>query len=245
MGETVQIEVLNWNKYNPRKDYHTHWFRLEDDLLDNPEFCDFSCQDFMTMFTIFCVTSQRQGKPWTFSVNWLAAKARLKPSEVKLGLEKLQEKHIVRISNGTRSVSDTKPNVHNEQYITNERTNSVGEISTKSPASPGKGTSLLIAEFFKAWKSKSDVRPHFGGKEQGILRRLAKDMSPEQFSELFQIYLQMKDPWFEKKGYDLATFEQNLHKISVSAQKGHEINDPIAQAKVAYERSRKQLENLP
>ena len=38
----------------------------------------------------------------------------------------------------------------------------------------------------------------------------------------------MDDKWFKTKSWDLATFEQNLHKISIAMQKGVALDDPFA-----------------
>lgn len=84
-----------------------------------------------------------------------------------------------------------------------------------------KKTPALIAAMVVAWQSKfPDTRPYLGGKELGILKRLSRDLSVEHFSELYQVYLQMRTPWFEEKKWDLATFEQNLQKINMARQSG-------------------------
>ena len=47
---------------------------------------------------------------------------------------------------------------------------------------------------------------------------------------MYQIFLQMEDPWFKKKKWDLATFEQNLTKISLADQQGVDDSDPFMAA---------------
>lgn len=99
----------------------------------------------------------------------------------------------------------------------------------------GKLTAEFIAVVMRAWKKKEPrTRPHIGGKEQGILRRLTKEFSVEDFDKVFQVYLQMKDPWFETKKWDLATFEANLHKITQATQVGTDDNDRFAVLRKKY-----------
>lgn len=102
------------------------------------------------------------------------------------------------------------------------------ETAVSAPSNKKPALNEYIASYIDAWQAvHPGTRPAMGGKEQGIIKRLAKDHSLEKFSALFQVFLQMKDSWFEKKQWDLATFEQNLHKIAIAAQKGHEHDDPF------------------
>jgi len=99
------------------------------------------------------------------------------------------------------------------------------KVPTKpSPPDPGslvnKQTAFVIAAYCQAFKARYNARPILGGKERGVIQRMLKDLPPEKLSAMLQVYLQMHDPWFDKKKHDLATFEQNLNKIAVSLQTG-------------------------
>jgi len=84
-----------------------------------------------------------------------------------------------------------------------------------------KNTSFYISQYVSHWTKKfPNTRPALGGKEQGILKRISKDYSPQEFSDLWQVYLQMNDDWFQKKCWDLTTFEQNINKIMLAKQNG-------------------------
>ena len=104
-----------------------------------------------------------------------------------------------------------------------------------------------VAAMVRAWSARwPNERPELGGKEQGILKRVAKSYSAQRFSELYQAYLQCEDEWFKKKGYDLATFEQNLQKIATALARGQtsEIDAAFARVRANIEAEKKQKDQI-
>lgn len=107
---------------------------------------------------------------------------------------------------------------------------SVGEGSCAPPA---KKSDLKIGEFIGAYvaafqkKFGEGVRPDLSGKTQGQIKTLLKDYGLDKAVQMIQVYLQMPDPWFQKKCYDFGTFMQNLQKVSLALQTGNESpNEP-------------------
>lgn len=104
-----------------------------------------------------------------------------------------------------------------------------GSIERAEPAEKKKSSfNEYITQYVTIWKKHNPgTRPSMMGKEQGILKRLSKDLTSDQFATLYDVYLQMKEPWFEKKQWDMATFEQNIHKVGIAAQRGMDSSDPL------------------
>jgi hypothetical protein len=84
------------------------------------------------------------------------------------------------------------------------------------------GAGLFIAAYVKAFQKRygDKARPDLGGKVQGEIKRLLKDMPIERAINLVQVYLQMETPWFKTKCYDIGTFMQNLNPIGVALDTG-------------------------
>ncbi len=60
MSDSIEIKILNWEKYNPRSDVKKpSWFRLENSLFDNPDFYEFSHEELCAMIYIFCMASKK------------------------------------------------------------------------------------------------------------------------------------------------------------------------------------------
>lgn len=90
---------------------------------------------------------------------------------------------------------------------------------------------LVMADYIVAYRSRFGTDPVRSGKIVGTWRRLLSQLGRERVTLLYQVYLQMKDPWFEKKKWDLSTFESNLEKIHLAAAQGIDESDPVQVAK--------------
>lgn len=130
-----------------------------------------------------------------------------------------------------------------EELRTKERVNAPDEISQdlvegkqnptelvkrakKKEQNPDEGNqdfAQLVGSVVSVYQKKFKARPALGGKEIGILKRLSRDYKSDVLINLLETFFQMRDKWFETKAWDLATFEQNIHKVSISLQTGREL----------------------
>ncbi len=79
----------------------------------------------------------------------------------------------------------------------------------------------VIAAYCLAFKDRySGSTPTIDPKDIGQLQRLCKVYSGGRLVNLVQVYVQMKDPFFEKRKHDLGTFIQNINKVGVAMQTG-------------------------
>lgn len=117
-----KIEVINWEKYNPRSDYHTHWFRIEDDLLSNPNIPEMNGEEFKVFIYIMCITCQKQGKSWFFDITRIGKMTGCSDINIKSVIKKLEQFQIIKltietVSNPIGFVSipiESDPTIHNE-----------------------------------------------------------------------------------------------------------------------------------
>lgn len=111
------IEVINWEKYNPRSKnevlkYHSHWFRLESSLLTSPQFYDWSAEELMVMISIFALQCQAQWKPFLLNISQISKIARAKVKVTNEVLAKLEQFHIIKVT--------VQQSVQNCTYITEQ-----------------------------------------------------------------------------------------------------------------------------
>lgn len=58
--DIIELEVLNWGKYNPRKDVkHPSWFAMSNRVLENTDLFDFTADEFKAFVYILCQASQQ------------------------------------------------------------------------------------------------------------------------------------------------------------------------------------------
>lgn len=93
------IEVVNWEKFNPRKDLKaTTWFRLQNNLFEHEDFIDFTDGEFMTMVYLLSQCSKKQSGTIKISAAHAERIGRRKLVDLDRTVDKLFELHIVRIT---------------------------------------------------------------------------------------------------------------------------------------------------
>lgn len=140
------IEVLNWEKWNPRKDVKKpSWFRMENDLLDgNPDFDDFICEELVTWWWILSQCSRAQRGTIKCSLEKWERIRGIPVAKAWGAVEKLIEMGTVRVTDTSRprDVGDTDAeqtrdvgveNASLSRTATNERTNVRDEHGDPNP----------------------------------------------------------------------------------------------------------------
>jgi len=124
--EWVEIEVINWEKYNPRSDRKSHsWFRVQNDIVAEPKFFGMSAAQKFISICLFAEISKNGGNPTKVNCFWLADQLKVKPSEIHQTIQKLVLSGVARLPLDTAWSPLDTTYTHNFQssLTTNERTN--------------------------------------------------------------------------------------------------------------------------
>lgn len=152
----VELEILNWDKYNPRKDLKTtSWLRLSNTTLEDPDFYDFAHAELLTWIYILSLASKKQSGLVRVHLGHLERIRGIKESEAKGAIEKLQQLQCVRVT-GASVYADDAPTLR-AQHTTNERTNVTNERNETNAATsdePMIAPSPLVEEFTQAFLSR-------------------------------------------------------------------------------------------
>lgn len=106
--ETISITVLNWQSWNPRKDYvRPTWFAMSNDLLDHPDFVDFTPQEFHAMLYILSQASKRKSPTYSLIVAH-AVKSNITRATLFSVIKKLERNQAVQVNEklGAESVQN-------------------------------------------------------------------------------------------------------------------------------------------
>jgi len=97
-----------------------------------------------------------------------------------------------------------------------------GERLPLAPRTEEQNVGQLVALYCNLWKEKynSPRSPDIRGKAAGQIKGLVKDLGYARVEILIEAYLQMSDTWFITKTHDVATFLDNLAKVSLFADSG-------------------------
>lgn len=135
----VEIEVLGWDKYNPRKDYKKPWwFALSNTITSDAMFSEFSDAEFRAWIHILCTASvQNTHKPRLF-IKHMERSTGIKRSALMSAIDKLKILKVIQTQAGicTDSVRDLCSTEQNSTI--QNRTNNIAQADA-------------FASFFEFW----------------------------------------------------------------------------------------------
>lgn len=89
---SIEIELLNWDKYNPRKDLKaTTWMRFQNSIFENPQFFDFDHSEICFWIYLLCMASKAQKANITVNIKHAEHIGRFKRSVIDSSIKKLIE----------------------------------------------------------------------------------------------------------------------------------------------------------
>jgi hypothetical protein len=152
MSETLTVEILNWDKYNPRKDVKKPaWFACSNSLFDNHEFYDFTHTEMISWIYMLSLASKKLSGVITIHWEHLERIGRIKKKDFLAAIEKLQRNHCVRVSSlptyGSRTESVQNPYATQQDKTLHNKTGQ--DTTCDAPAYAPDAES----EFVKIWNS--------------------------------------------------------------------------------------------
>lgn len=108
----IKIKVLDWEKFNPRKDIKSSsWFRLENNFFTNPKFFKLSHEQKLVWLFILCQASQKQSHEILICPDLTSALVRIDAEEVAYTILRLAELNQIEILEDSRDADVTHPYV--------------------------------------------------------------------------------------------------------------------------------------
>lgn len=133
-----EIEIVNWTKYNPRRDVKSSWFRVDNSFFMDPFISSLTPAQFKVWFFILAECSRRSGGVVKLSQRCTGRVLNLRWPCIEAALEKFESesKIVWRRSDGKTDANEVAelPPIHVQSIArprnaTNERTNERNERS--------------------------------------------------------------------------------------------------------------------
>ena len=175
LGVIVRINILNWDKFNPKRDQKTYtWLRLQNDIATDNDLYGLSAEQKWVWVVILCEASKQNRGDIEFDVDWLAEIARVKKGQIESLLRFLEEKPIISKSlpRAAAECRHTTP--------TYERTNDTYERTNIHADSPPRDRRPSVSDFETLYVKY----PRKEGKAKGILACKAQIQSLEDMAAL-------------------------------------------------------------
>jgi hypothetical protein len=215
MEESMFVEILGWEKFNPRKDVKApSWFRLSHSLFEDPDFYDMSHSEILVWIYLLCLASKKNRSVIEVNSTHRERVGRIKSKDFNSAISKLKQKNCIRIHDTStlreRDASDPYTNA------TNERTNITNETNAPTPLDPvEEAAKYYAAQFMK--KEKTKAPPPIREVDRQVLERLFEledpKISNEGMKRLISTFVWMEEPYFDKRGRSLELLEANFSKV--------------------------------
>lgn len=94
----MEIEIRNWAKYNPKRDQKTYtWFRLNNDIINSPEFFGLTKEEKLISIALLCEASKKNKPRYFLHVKWFCAQNEISEDFLHGLILKLVEREFVMI----------------------------------------------------------------------------------------------------------------------------------------------------
>lgn len=180
---TITIEIINWEKYNPKRDQKSYtWFRFDNAMPLDADFFELDSVEKWAFVCLLCEASRKNSAEILINFKLFETFSGLSIVKQKAFFKKLEEIQVVRINEGLVSCSrqsssvDTTPT--NER--TDERTPVNGSLSPTDLAELWNEN--LPDPFPKIRKTKSLSSK----RKSAIKARLRENPNPEYWTEVFK-----------------------------------------------------------
>lgn len=168
----VDVEILNWEKYNPRGDVkRPSWFRFENRLVESSEFFDIPGEQFKALIYLLSQASQKNSGVVTIDLSHALRVSCIKDRDFLGLLKKLQAIQMV-------LVSDTRTSRERNEDVS-LRTDETDETRRNTTDTPTRARG--IAEFEE---KVYGIYPRKEGKKRGLEICRAKIKSDEELESL-------------------------------------------------------------
>lgn len=96
--DELEIEIINWEKYNGRQDVkNPTWFRMQNDLLFSYRRRPLKPSDIVVFLSLLSISSKKQTEKITISVRYLSQLCHIRALLVRSSISCLEENQMVRV----------------------------------------------------------------------------------------------------------------------------------------------------
>lgn len=98
-GEALEVEIINWEKYNPRKDIkHPRWFAFDNRMLESAQFFHFTADELKAWVYLLSQASQKSNSKIELFFEHAERVCGIKRKSFEAALEKLEKIQVVHVS---------------------------------------------------------------------------------------------------------------------------------------------------
>lgn len=207
----MRIIITNWSQYQKRTYKGAKWFSLSNQLIDDPDFFDFTFEEKWAWIGLLSVASLSGTNEIPYRPNWLSKRIGVQEKALKSSIEKLEQLQILEIVSNTSGINSAEnmpelcpksaATLHN--ITLHNINNTYADSAPKDTTPPQAGTPPAGKQRVKAFTQELDLiyktkYPRKEGKARGMTKLIREIASPEDLAQ------------FEKAVTNFATHHKKL-----------------------------------
>jgi hypothetical protein len=228
MLNVIQIEVPNWNKFNPRTDRANHtWFRMQADFLTDPHVFGLSDAEKLLLLMIYSACCKVSTGSVKFNMALSAALRKTTVEEIQKQIQSLQDAGLIRC----HEVGDQPSLFPLQTDETNgtKRTNETNETNERSaPAEERTPGALSWDAYSLAYEGRYGHAPPRNKKINGMLKQFSERIPVEEAPKVADFYLKLREPKYLASMHSVGCLLQDAEKIWTQWKTGHRVNSQQA-----------------
>ena len=222
----IDVEIPNFEKYNPRKDYKSMpWVRIQTDVFFDEKF--FACDTRSKALWFFFITflAGRCSQRGRIDVTMCSHIVKLRSHMLKKCVDELEENQLLIVHSKPWKTGETiaKRSLRNEtkRNETNERNGSqIAEASatkvsriSKAKPKPRSKTKELWESYSAAYRNRYGVDPVRNATVNGQLSQIIKRLGEKDSPHVATYFVDLEDSWYCKQGHPVGAFLKDCEKI--------------------------------
>ncbi len=231
-AEIITVTVFKWEKHNGGKKKGHRAIMVDVGLCDHPKLLTVPIRARLLYLWLLMECGEQVRGTIEYLPRSTRAWTGLKPSEHQVALAALEKNQLLTIDNSPPLLYKRREEKRREENRKEENTREIKNPENPKPEKasapptaptalvPHSKTNFLIAKYCEAWKVRYGSNPPITGKDSGIAKRLAKNLSEDGISKYLDAFFSMPDAHTIKAKHPFEIFEMKLKEIAVFADSG-------------------------
>ena len=255
------LEVINWEKYNPRKDLKaTQWFRFQNSLFEDPNFIDFSATEIVALIYILSLASKRQSGSIKISMAHVERIGRIKEKDFSSAIEKLLSLQFVQITSEVEHADVTTTSHARDVHVPlrdetrrneteRDETDAQGSVvgtqtrAVLNPEGPSAGA-LTWRGYKTAYQEKYGEAPPWNGKIAGQLKAFISRVPAAEAPDIARFYLSHTDRYYVQSMHPVGLLLRDAEKLRTEWVTGQRMTSAKARNSESADYAQHQLKRI-
>ncbi len=239
-SDFIEIEILNWDKYNPRTDAKNHsWFRFEHSLIESPEFFKWPGNHIKVLIYLLSQAAKKKRSRIRIYPEHAVSAIVVSDHDVRETIQKLVFMDFAKVhskSYGEVTLSNF-PVTSKVAVPTNERTNETNETNEtlrnertdlKLPATPSAGSASsagpLVWEAYRdEYQNRYGEEPIRNASVNSKIAQFAKRLPIDEAPEVARFYVRHPDAFYVKQLHPVGLLLKDAEALRTQWARGKTI----------------------